>query len=92
MYLALKARLLLLNVADLSDEGLDLFLLFLDADRVLATDLLDFFSPSSSLSLKLGFPVADFAIGLDELAFQVQTGLGFLLKLDADGLQVDFNL
>ena len=91
-YLALKTRLLLLNAADLSDEGLDLFLLFLDADGVLAADFLNLFSPGGSLGLELGPPVADLAVGLNQLAFQVQTGLGFLLKLNADRLQVDFDL
>lgn len=90
--LALKTRLLLFNAADFGDEGLDLFLLFLDADGVLAADLLNLFSPGRGLSLELGLPVGDLAVGLNKLAFQVQTGLGFLLKLDADRLQVYFNL
>lgn len=91
-YLTLQARLLLLNVADLSDEGLNLFLLLLDADGVLATDLLNLLSPGRSLGLELGAPVADFAVGLDQLTFQVQTSLGFLFKLYTDRLQVDLDL
>lgn len=69
-----------------------MFLLLLDADGVLAADLFDLLSPGGSLGLELDPPVLDLAIGLDKLAFQVQTSLGFFLQLDADGFQVDLNL
>ncbi|KAA2235268.1 hypothetical protein F0L68_41945 [Solihabitans fulvus] len=69
-----------------------MLLLFLDADGVLATDFLDFLSPGSSLCLKLGAPVSDLTVSLDQLTFEVQTSFGLLFQLDANGLQIDLNL
>lgn len=62
-YLTLETRFLFLNVADLSDESFDLFFLFLDADRVLAADFLNFLSTRGCLSLELGLPVQQLAVG-----------------------------
>lgn len=92
IYLRLQTRLLLFDVVDLDDEGLDLLLLLLDADGVFAADLLDLLSAGGSLGLVLGLPVLHLTVGLDDLAFQVQTSLGLFLELDTDGFQVNLDL
>lgn len=91
-YFALQTRLLLLNIVDLNNKGLDMFFLLLDASGVLATQLFNLLSPGGGLSLELGAPLLGFTVRLHQLPLQVQTGLGFFFQLHADGLKVDLNL
>lgn len=90
--LGLQAGLLLLEVVDLDDEGLDVLLLLLETGGVLAADLLDLLGAGGGLGLVLALPGLGVAVGLDQLPLQVQAGLGLLFQLHADGLQLDLDL
>ena len=50
------------------------------------------FGASISLGLVLRSPNLYFAIGLDQLAFNVQTRFGFFFQLDTNGLQFRLDL
>lgn len=69
-----------------------MLLLLLDPSIVFASEFLDFLSACGGLRFVFGPPDLHFALGFDELAFEVQTGLAFFLKLHTDGFEFDLNL
>lgn len=92
LHLAGQACLHLLQIVDLDDEGFDVLLQLGDADLVLATDLLDLLGAGSHLGVPLVLPGGGIGIGLDQLTFQVDAGLGLLLELITNRVQFDLNL
>jgi hypothetical protein len=92
LHLGLETHLLLLQVVDLDEEGLDVLLLFGDPGGVLAAELLHLFGASDALGFILGFVHLDLALGLDELAFEVEASLALFFELDADGFEFNFDL